>query len=105
MRLVSVSRVIRWGEVTKGSDSLKSLRCLSELRMYQLNGGVIDSRLLKRKAEEESREEWESVRSYLGESRQKSLPQDWSIRIPRTDDTGCALGAWMKGIQRGGFIH
>lgn len=85
--------------------SLKSLRCLSELRMYQLNGGVIDSRLLKREVEEESREEWESVRSYLGESRQKTLPQDWSIRIPGTGNTGSALGAWMKGIQRGGFIH
>lgn len=85
--------------------SMKSLQRLSDLRIYQLNGGVIDRRLLPsfKPVFVTEPEAWKEAIGKQEATRKKGL-EDWRVGIPGTENTGSALGAWMKGIRQGGFV-
>ncbi len=86
--------------------STQSLRNLSALRVFLLNGGVVDHRLV-REAEDSVKEseEWATHLRVHHRRCRKDGMKEWSTMIPGSENSGGALGHWMKGIQRGGFIH
>ena len=86
--------------------SLRSLRSLSALRIYQLNGGEMDSRLLAR--EQEMPVQMDQLQRHVQDHRERQRTKqghDWNVIIPGVENAGGSLGGWMKGIQRGGFIQ
>lgn len=86
--------------------SVKSLRSLSDLRTYQLNGGVVDRQLLPPQTSRQVPEwEWLDVVSEDQKMKRQEGLGTWQVMIPGSQNTGSSLGGWLKGLKQGGYVN
>ncbi|NLX75591.1 MAG: ISLre2 family transposase [Synergistaceae bacterium] len=87
------------------SWSYEGLEKLSAIRVHLENGNKLDRTMLRKKeiVEAEKMEPILSAAKSWAQGNKKDV-QDWSVRIPGSELSSGAIGAIMRGINKGGFI-
>ena len=87
------------------SWSLGGVRKLSEIRVHLENGGKLSRSMLHETQELDNDKEnpiLSAAKSRVKSSR-KVEPGDWRVTVPGSSLTSGAIGAIIKGINRGGY--
>lgn len=87
------------------SWSYEGLERLSAIRVHLENGNRLDRSMLRKKEviEEEKIKPIISAAKSWVQSNKKEV-QDWSVRVPGSELSSGAIGAIIRGVNRGGFI-